>query len=203
MAYTPTNWEESTTSLGPTNLNHMEQGIKEAHDMLEPATLVQAIFNYYHPVGCYFETTDTNFNPNTAWGGTWELERPGLVHVSAGVGYPVSANAQDGGSKTVTLTAAQSGNQAQTVTSGGMSANASHSHTYEYVGDAGKAMAGDNPSGKGAFMRRKDPTEKTGLSTASASVAHTHSVTIAAKNAAEAHDNMMPHKNVNRWHRTA
>ena len=34
----------------------------------------------YYPVGSYYETSDTTFNPNTAWGGTWSLETDELVH---------------------------------------------------------------------------------------------------------------------------
>lgn len=56
----------------------------------------------FYPVGSYYETSDSTFNPNTAWGGTWELETEGQVHVSAGSNYPVSGalnNSSDGGSK--------------------------------------------------------------------------------------------------------
>ena len=28
----------------------------------------------FYPIGAYFETSDINFNPNEAWGGTWERE---------------------------------------------------------------------------------------------------------------------------------
>ena len=30
--------------------------------------------NRFYPVGSYYETSDANFNPNTAWGGTWNKE---------------------------------------------------------------------------------------------------------------------------------
>lgn len=35
-----------------------------------------------YPVGSYYETSDSDFNPNTAWGGTWELDQSGTVLVS-------------------------------------------------------------------------------------------------------------------------
>ena len=39
--------------------------------------------NAVYPVGSYYETSDLNFNPNTAWTGTtWVLETEGQVHVS-------------------------------------------------------------------------------------------------------------------------
>ena len=30
--------------------------------------------DYYYPVGSYYETSDADFDPNTAWGGTWSKE---------------------------------------------------------------------------------------------------------------------------------
>lgn len=42
------------------------------------------IINAVYPVGSYYETSDANFNPNTAWGGNWELDTPGRVMVSYG-----------------------------------------------------------------------------------------------------------------------
>ena len=43
---------------------------------------VMAIVNVVYPVGSYYETSDANFNPNAAWGGTWVLEAEGIVHIS-------------------------------------------------------------------------------------------------------------------------
>ena len=52
-------------------------------------------------MGSYYETSDSTFNPNTAWGGTWSLETAGQVHVSAGTGYTIGST---GGDKDVKLT---------------------------------------------------------------------------------------------------
>ena len=35
-----------------------------------------------YPVGSYYETSNTDFNPNTAWGGTWVREDDGTALVS-------------------------------------------------------------------------------------------------------------------------
>ena len=32
------------------------------------------LLDTFHPVGSYYETSDANFNPNVAWGGTWNKE---------------------------------------------------------------------------------------------------------------------------------
>lgn len=192
MSYTPTNWEESTTTLGPTNMNHIEQGIADAHEMLEPTALAEALLNIFRPVGTYYETSDTTFNPNTAWGGTWVLETEGLVHVSAGTNYPVSANAQDGGVTEVALTAAQSGTQEQSVTTESAGA---HTHAYSY---ANRSKFEESGSGTSHYQH----SGYSSVATTSAG-AHTHNLTVAEKDALEAHTNMQPYKNVNRWHRTA
>ena len=41
-----------------------------------------SILNVVYPVGCYYETSDTNFNPNNSFVGTWVLEEDGTVLVS-------------------------------------------------------------------------------------------------------------------------
>lgn len=43
---------------------------------------VDNLINVIYPVGTYYETSDTSFNPNTSWGGTWVLEEDGTVLVS-------------------------------------------------------------------------------------------------------------------------
>ena len=59
------------------------------------------LINMFYPVGSYYETSDTSFNPNITWGGTWVLETEGQVHVSAGENYEVG---DTGGEATHTLT---------------------------------------------------------------------------------------------------
>ena len=39
------------------------------------------VLDLMHPVGSYYETSDTSFNPNTAWGGTWVEDSKGRVTV--------------------------------------------------------------------------------------------------------------------------
>ncbi len=44
----------------------------------------QSIFDIFYPIGSYYETSDTNFNPNTAhsWYGTWVEDTAGRVLVA-------------------------------------------------------------------------------------------------------------------------
>ena len=61
------------------------------------------ILNMFYPVGCYFYTSNGNFNPNTEWGGNWTLVEEGQVLLagSADGTYEVG---NEYGSNTHTLT---------------------------------------------------------------------------------------------------
>lgn len=163
--------------------------------------LFEEIFNRCYPVGCYFETTDTNFDPNIAWGGTWELETEGLVHVSAGENYAVSGNDQDGGEVTHTLTVDEmpSHNHGSKSLSGGL-----HLH-----GEASPNIifntSGIISAGGGSNTQFRTPTN-IGVTSGAMSrgnfaidATHTHN----SNGGGKAHNNMQPYKVVNRWHRTA
>ena len=103
----------------------------------------KSMIDRFYPVGSYYETSDTTFNPNVSWGGTWSLETEGQVHVSGSASgtYQVSGartNTSDGGASTVKLTDAQMAHghgmtqpaftiAKEALTSGNQSANHSHS----------------------------------------------------------------------------
>ena len=42
----------------------------------------KSIFDIFYPVGSYYETSDTSFDPNVAWGGTWVKDSAGKVTVA-------------------------------------------------------------------------------------------------------------------------
>ena len=88
------------TSVGDSN-----SGLTKAVDDLD--TRVDALehggqgFNVLlcYPVGSYYETSDANFNPNTAWGGTWVEDTAGRVLVAMdGTGDLFSPLGKTGGS---------------------------------------------------------------------------------------------------------
>lgn len=56
----------------------------------------------FYPVGSYYETSDTSFNPNTAWGGTWILEASNKDVLMSSNSITVAA-AQDYNITTLTL----------------------------------------------------------------------------------------------------
>lgn len=189
----------------------------------DKARVVRALFDFVYPVGSYYETSDTTFNPNNTWGGTWVLETAGVVHVSAGTSYAVKhandnsgVGAKDGGETTVKLTSAQSAmpshhhglnnhvhslnnhahsvGRALGVTAGSWAGDSASSlggsgHKYGYVGDSTTnavqtitATGGNNGNTGGNSGNTTDSSVAT---------------------ASQAHENMPPYINVNRWHRTA
>ena len=40
------------------------------------------LIDFVRPVGSYYETSDTSFDPNVTWGGTWVKDSKGLVTVA-------------------------------------------------------------------------------------------------------------------------
>lgn len=76
MAYIKTNWIINKTPINADNLNKIE-------NQLETLTNLQdQLLDIFYPIGSYYETSDTSFNPNTAWGGTWLEDTKGRVTVA-------------------------------------------------------------------------------------------------------------------------
>ena len=180
------------------------------------------IIDMFYPVGSYYETSDTTFDPNMAWGGTWSLESAGQVHVSAGTGYVAGTT---GGSATTsytpngtvgstTLTAAQSGVPAH-------GHDMSHTHrgggnTYFVTSDDANATQSrfNNSSNGNRYVDAPSSAGKCHhyTSTATSSITTTENNTAVDATAGHDHgftgtaasiDVMQPYVAVNRWHRTA
>lgn len=135
MAYTKTVWENGETALSDVNMNHIEQGIKDAHDMIEALKSAGSeLLLAMHPVGSILMNT-SNVNPSTYIGGTWIAWGSGRV--------PVGVNASDtafntvektGGEKTHTLTPAETAMKAHSHSMAhthGMSHTHSIAHVHE------------------------------------------------------------------------
>ena len=179
------------------------------------------LLDFFYRVGTYYETSDPTFDPNVEWGGTWELEAEGLVHISAGENFGVSDDDQDGGSAQITytpagtvenhtLTAAESGVPAHThdgSTGGGVT-----SFLRVVAGTPATFTEANHIAGRGSGSY-KDVSNTSNFPGGS----HYHNFTTnnnTAKNATSGHnhdftgtqatlDNMQPYKIVNRWHRVA
>lgn len=160
----------------------MEMRLKDKTDSFRP------ILDYFYPVGSYYETSDSTFDPNVVWGGTWVPETEGQVHVSAGTGYIIGGaltNTSDGGAATVKLVTANmpahshepSVTSENFVTSGDADAN----NTRVAYSSSGNRWV-DGLTSQSHFHHRA-ATSSVGSGTA--------------------HENMPPYIVVNRWHRTA
>lgn len=80
------------------------------------------ILNTIYPVGCYFHTSDGNFDPNTDIGGAWSLLGEGQVLLSAGSNY--TAGTQYGGNTKNYTPAGSIGSTTLT------DANIAHGHSF-------------------------------------------------------------------------
>ena len=160
-----------------------------------------SVLNTIYPVGCYFETTDTTFDPNTTFGGTWELETEGLVHVSSGSNYVVSANAKDGGHEFVYYTP-QGTNEGTAL---GIEHIPSHNHTLQmtrngqYFNAVWYAGYGAGTARGGINYNETSAGAVPYISKTGGGQAHSHTF----NGTQSTIDVRQSYKVVNRWHRTA
>ena len=154
-----------------------------------------------YPVGSYYETSDTTFDPNTYFGGTWVLETEGQVHVSAGTGYAVSGaltNTSDGGEETHTLVASEIPSH----THGSVSLNGTLTQrrfgaNYQNAYGGGIVTISTSAAGSSAALASQGASYA--ADRANINATHEHS----SVGGDGAHNNMQPYIVVNRWHRTA
>lgn len=85
---------------------------------------VNGLLDLFYPVGSYYETSDTSFDPNVSWGGTWVEDSAGRATVAQDAGT-FSTVGGTGGSETVTISSANL---------------PTHTHTYDKAnGTSGQA----------------------------------------------------------------
>lgn len=169
------------------------------------------LLDIFYPVGSYYETSKSTseFNPNVAWGGTWELETAGQVHVSSGTEYSISGaltNNSDGGNKDAIIPYHNHGTSVTQPTF----TTPNHTHTITYTGDASSALSGTSPADKGAVVRRTTSssvnanwsTNSTGGGVGCNRTTNV-GVTVGYSGESVTNKNMPPYIVVNRWHRVA
>lgn len=112
LGWTPSNMGSGNAFRAVTDGSTNNTGGGQAHNNMQPylvcnyiikakdtstsETTLLSMVDYFYPVGSYYETSDSTFDPNVTWGGTWSLEAEGLVHIGAGSNYTVG---DIGGSK--------------------------------------------------------------------------------------------------------
>lgn len=99
----------SKTDIAGTDEVRIVGGVNGASYKNKLSDFIGYFADMLYPVGSYYDTSDPNFDPNVAWGGVWELEDEGLVHIGAGENYEAG---DTGGEATHKLTAAESGTTA-------------------------------------------------------------------------------------------
>lgn len=156
------------------------------------ANLKAEMLDLFYPVGSYYETSDTNFDPNTAWGGTWQEDTSGKV-----------------------LVAKDSGTFATVGNTGGAE---THTHEYgiqygEYYGSFNTSTTGTDagilsynsagsitPSGNGTYQSTASFDVNDGVqSSKTTSTLDVYRMTGNAKY----ESSLQPYIIVKRWHRTA
>lgn len=158
IAFEFENFPSTNTPYNATNLNNMQK------------LLVDLIY----PVGTYYETSNNDFNPNTSWGGTWELETDGTVLVSS---------SSDSGSAFNDETGTTVGAETHTLTTSEMP---SHGHSIH--------LNGSSITGNSVLITSSWSWSEN---------YQNNSAMIEQNGGGEAHNNVQPSKIINRWHRTA
>lgn len=173
-----------------------------------------------YPIGSYYETSDTTFDPNTAWGGTWEKDSAGKVTVAQDTSdADFDTVGESHGSKTsatedYALTASQI-----PAHSHGMSHT--HSHSHNFTNNRKVPGLVNTDAWSSAKVTRGSTTDYKYLNTGGASntvyqVTSTDTdATASSKSSTDnntggggAHNHgnvstLQPYVVVNRWHRTA
>lgn len=96
----------------PFPLRSVEKEFNMTKSYITGGGSVSEILNVFYPVGTIYETMNDSFNPNTAWGGTWEkltdkfLVAKGSTYTGTG-GAATHSHSGSGNVGATTLTASQ------------------------------------------------------------------------------------------------
>lgn len=133
-----------------------------------------SLLNIFYPVGSYYETSDTSFDPNVSWGGTWVEDSAGKVTVAKDTGT-FSTVGGTGGEETHTLSTDEL---------------PSHNHQVSrFFGGTGFSTPYGEPY-NGWGLHSNDNSGQNDILTTSVGKSY-------------AHNNLQPYIVVRRWHRTA
>lgn len=175
---------------------------------------LQAITDLFYPVGSYYETSDTTFDPNVSWAGTWIKDTTGQVTVGSGTNYTSGAT---GGSTTHKIASSELPTHTHTYSKSNTT-TASHtltvseipSHTHTLTSNF--QSQGETAGGAGYCVEDAADSSKhqlKGVSSTGGGQGHSHNITLTSTNSGNggfantAMSIMQPYIVVNRWHRTA
>lgn len=167
----------STSSASAATAN----AVKTAYDLANTKIDKAGVLDIFYPVGTYYETSDTSFDPNTAWGGTWVEDSAGRVTVAKNTATFATVG-NTGGEETHTLTTTEMPSHRHVMTRPRWWGNdPSIGHAGSIYGQTNSTTAyGEEPSGSGI----------------------TH-YAVSYAGGGGSHNNLQPYVVVKRWHRTA
>ncbi len=205
-----------TIDLGVTSVN----GQTGAVTITERS--VKQLIDIIYPVGTYYETTDTSFDPNVSWSGTtWTKITDGRVLIAGGGDYTVGNNY---GAKTHSITTSELPSHNHTATT---ASNGAHTHTANSAGNhnhwtmndihtasfdrqtAGANVGhtdiyyGDDGRYNGGWKNAITSTGGAHTHSTTSAGAHTHAITVGKTGSGTAMSLVQPSKAVARWLRTA
>ena len=152
-----------------------------------------------YPVGSIYMSVAST-NPSSLFGGTWEALAPGRVLMGAGdSSYPAGST---GGEATHTLTVSEMPAHTHSVTGNVDSANATHSHTIDFLGTRQANMG----AGARCYVRNsQDGGSGFTMQSNSDNATHSHGINLTSGSAGggQSHNNLQPYLVVYMWKRTA
>lgn len=156
---------------------------------------VQTALQALYPVGSIYINATSSTNPGTLLGfGTWTAFAAGRVMVGLDAGNPAFDTAEETGGSADAAVVAHT--HTFSGTTGGMSANQTHSHTYTQVNGYSGVNLASNQAGRGPDITSN---------TSTANLAHTHSYsgTTESTGSSGTNANLQPYITVRMWKRTA
>ena len=165
-----------------------------------------AFLDFFYRVGSYYETSDSTFDPNVEWGGTWELETEGQVHVSAGTNYTVSGaltNISDGGNKDAIVPYHRHGVGSISISSSGEHVHSGSRRNVFGSGSTAGFVSGTATNSDISVTQVTRSTTMTGSVGAHAHSVPSHNTNYVGTDGNVNNANMQPYIVVYRWHRTA
>lgn len=132
-----------------------------------------SLIDLFYPVGSYYETSDTSFNPNTAWGGTWVEDTAGRT--------TVAYDSTDTDFNTIGKT---DGEKKHTLTQNELPETIGQALLYD-------SNTAEKPSQTDALVTQWSNKYRSGL------------YNVINQSGGQPHNNLQPYVVVKRWHRTA
>lgn len=204
MALFPLDINATATAIGffrPAP-NAPEEGAFFAKKVDAPAYTLNgtALIDFFYPIGSYYETSDTAFDPNTAWGGTWVKDSAGRVTVAIDTSNTALDTIGETGGNTDAIIPYHN----HSFTNPTIASSGAHVHTLNLrnAGTSGSRATNNVTYGaSGHDYQNSNPVVSSGSHSHSYSA--NGSVGYAGTNGNATNANMQPYIVVNRWHRTA